>query len=95
MRIYSEVVVDIASDTILSTESVDYSGQVALLKGSSSPAPPPEPSPVPSYEEEAEPLKKSVRDAERNKLKQRRGLLGTILTSPLGAVQNKSNILGG
>ena len=36
-------------------------------------------------EEEKEPISKAVRDEEQRKLRQRRYLSGTVLTSPLGA----------
>ena len=40
--------------------------------------------PVPVRETEAEPESAAVRDAERRKLQARRGMSGTLLTSPLG-----------
>ncbi len=40
--------------------------------------------PVPVREAEADPESASVRDAERRKLRARRGMGGTLLTSPLG-----------
>ena len=40
--------------------------------------------PVPVRENEAEPESAAVRDAERRKLQARRGMSGTLLTSPLG-----------
>lgn len=40
--------------------------------------------PIPARESEAEPESAAVRDAERRKLRARRGLSGTLLTSPLG-----------
>ena len=39
--------------------------------------------PVPVRETEAEPESAAVRDAERRKLQARRGMSGTLLTSPL------------
>ena len=40
--------------------------------------------PVPVRETEAEPESAAVRDSERRKLQARRGMSGTLLTSPLG-----------
>ena len=40
--------------------------------------------PVPVREAEADPESASVRDAERRRLRARRGMGGTLLTSPLG-----------
>ena len=40
---------------------------------------------LPPTEEEKDPIAKSVRDEEQRKLRQRRYLSGTVLTSPLGA----------
>ena len=40
--------------------------------------------PVPVREAEAEPESADVRDSERRKLQARRGMSGTLLTSPLG-----------
>lgn len=44
----------------------------------------PEPEPVPVRENEAEPVSRAVREAEQRKIRARRGMGGTILTSPLG-----------
>ena len=41
--------------------------------------------PVPVREAEVEAESNAVRDAERRKLQARRGMSGTLLTSPLGA----------
>lgn len=55
-------------------------------------APEPEPiKPVPIREEEAEPESAAVRDEERRKLRQRRGMAGTVLTSPLGTMGTVSS----
>lgn len=40
--------------------------------------------PVPVRENEQEPVSASVRDAEQRKIRQRRAMSGTLLTSPLG-----------
>lgn len=40
--------------------------------------------PVPVRENENEPESQAVREAERRKLRARRGMSGTLLTSPLG-----------
>ena len=40
--------------------------------------------PVPVREAEAEPESMAVRESERRKLRARRGMSGTLLTSPLG-----------
>ena len=45
----------------------------------------PDMSAAPSAEEAKDPVAKSVRDEEQRKLRQRRYLSGTVLTSPLGA----------
>lgn len=44
----------------------------------------PEYDPVPVREEAKEPESKAVREAERRKIKARRAMSGTLLTSPLG-----------
>lgn len=46
--------------------------------------------PVPVREAEAEPESAAVRDAERRKLQARRGMSGTLLTSPLGTAGTAS-----
>lgn len=68
-------------------------------KGGSAPAPPPIPAPEPIPDtrmQEAE--GKSVRDTEKQRLRQLRGMGGAMLTSPegaLGAVQSQgSGLLG-
>ncbi|MBD5608315.1 MAG: hypothetical protein HDQ93_06715 [Desulfovibrio sp.] len=48
--------------------------------------------PIP--EQEKEPVSQAVRDAERRKLAARRGMSGTILTSPLGTTGQRSGSLG-
>lgn len=57
----------------------------SFFMGAQQSAPEPEPiKPAPVREEEAEPESAAVRDEERRKLRQRRGMAGTVLTSPLG-----------
>ena len=51
----------------------------------------PETTPLPQREEEAEPVSRAVRDAEQRKLRARRGMSGTLLTSPLGTTGGSSN----
>ena len=52
--------------------------------------------PVPVREAEADPESASVRDAERRRLRARRGMGGTLLTSPLGVNgTNPSPSVGG
>lgn len=54
----------------------------------------PEPEPMPNYEEQ-EPVSQAVRDEERRKLRSRRLMSGTLLTSPLGTTTNSaSGLLG-
>ena len=54
--------------------------------------------PVPVREAEAEPESAAVRDSERRRLNARRGMSGTLLTSPLGttgaASSGGSGLLG-
>lgn len=60
-------------------------GVVSGIFGSSHSSPStPDYEPVPVREEESEPESKAAREAERRKLKARRGMSGTLLTSPLG-----------
>ena len=55
----------------------------------------PDPEPLPVHEAEVEAESKAVRDAERRKIAQNRGMAGTLLTSPLGSGAGNSNsILG-
>lgn len=54
----------------------------------------PESTPVPTVEEEQEPVSKSVREEERRKIRARRAMGGTLLTSPLGTTGSNSNLLG-
>ena len=51
--------------------------------------------PVPVREAEADPESASVRDAERRKLRARRGMSGTLLTSPLGVNGTTGGTTGG
>lgn len=51
----------------------------------------PEYTPTPVHEAEAEAEAKTARDTEARKLRARRGLSGTILTSPLGADNTRQN----
>lgn len=48
--------------------------------------------PIP--EQEKDPVSQAVRDAERRKIAARRGMGGTILTSPLGTTGQASKSLG-
>lgn len=52
MRIYTEVIIDIATGAIRFVEYYDYQGSVALLKGGGGSAPPPPP--PPPYDDSAE-----------------------------------------
>lgn len=54
----------------------------------------PEPEPVPVREAEVEPVSKAVREAEQRKNRARRGMSGTILTSPLGTTGSSSSYKG-
>ncbi len=56
----------------------------------------PEYQPTPVVEESKDPVSKSVRDAEQRKLRQRRYMSGTVLTSPLGVngAGSSSGLLG-
>ncbi|MBQ9536615.1 MAG: hypothetical protein IJU79_02370 [Desulfovibrionaceae bacterium] len=54
----------------------------------------PETTPVPSAEETQEPVSKAVREEERRKIRSRRAMGGTLLTSPLGVTGNKGGLLG-
>lgn len=54
----------------------------------------PESTPVPTVEEEQEPVSKAVREEERRKIKARRAMSGTLLTSPLGTTGNRNSVLG-
>lgn len=66
-------------------EEMDMGGVVEGIFGGSSKSPStPDYEPVPVREEESEPESKAVREAEQRKLKARRGMSGTLLTSPLG-----------
>ncbi len=44
----------------------------------------PQQDPIPVRENEVEPVSKAVREAEQRKIRARRGMSGTLLTSPLG-----------
>ncbi len=50
--------------------------------------------PVPVREQAAEPASRAVREAERRKLKARRAMSGTLLTSPLGTTGGGSGVGG-
>ncbi len=66
-----------------------------LFGGGSSSPDPVQYDPVPVREEAKEPEAKAVRDNERRKTAARRGMSGTILTSPLGVSgQGGSRLLG-
>lgn len=54
----------------------------------------PEIKPQPIPEQEKDPVSQSVRDAERRKIAARRGMGGTILTSPLGTTGQRQSQLG-
>lgn len=47
--------------------------------------------PAPARETAQEPESSAVRNEEKRKLKARRGLSGTLLTSPLGTTDDKSS----
>ncbi|WP_300810725.1 hypothetical protein [uncultured Desulfovibrio sp.] len=51
--------------------------------------------PVPVREAEAEAESSAVRDSERRKLQARRGMSGTLLTSPLGTTGSSSPAASG
>ena len=51
--------------------------------------------PMPLPEDEKDPVSKTVRDEEMRKLKTRRYLSGTVLTSPLGDTGGNNSLLGG
>ncbi len=51
--------------------------------------------PLPSTSETQEPVSKSVREEERRRLRARRSMSGTLLTSPLGTSSNTANGLLG
>ena len=51
----------------------------------------PETTPMPSSSESQEPVSKSVREEERRRLRARRSMSGTLLTSPLGTNSNSAN----
>lgn len=51
--------------------------------------------PIPVRENESEPESQAVREAERRKLRARRGMSGTLLTSPLGVNGGVSGNAGG
>ena len=51
--------------------------------------------PVPVREAEAEAESSAVRDSERRKLQARRGMSGTLLTSPLGTAGSSSPAASG
>lgn len=55
----------------------------------------PEVSPMPSSAESEEPVSKAVREEERRRLRARRSMSGTLLTSPLGTNSNSANGLLG
>lgn len=55
----------------------------------------PTPEPVPTYEESAEPVSAAARNEEARKLRQKRGMAGTVLTSPLGTTGGSGNNLLG
>ena len=60
------------------------------LGGSMSTPDYPESEPVPVREAEVDPVSKAVREAEQRKIRARRGMSGTILTSPLGTTGSSS-----
>lgn len=53
----------------------------------------PETTPMPTADE-VEPVSKYVRDEERRRIRQRRSMGGTLLTSPLGTTGASNGILG-
>jgi len=55
-------------------------------KGAPNVPAPVKPDPIPTPEQEGEPESDRIRNDEARKLRRRRGMAGTILTSPLGAV---------
>lgn len=105
MKIYTRIVFDMnTSDLdVIEEEAFEYEGEIAECGGGgggkgglgkSAPKTPsvPEAEPTPSYEEEGEATSAAARDKEARLLRQRRGIAGTVLTSPLGA--SGDNILG-
>ena len=50
----------------------------------------PEPEPVPTVAETQEPVSKAIREEERRRIKGRRAMSGTLLTSPLGTTGSGS-----
>lgn len=62
-----------------------------LFGGGYKAPPAPEVDPIPVREAESEPESQAVRDAERRKLLARRGMSGTLLTSPLGVNGGTTN----
>lgn len=66
-----------------------------IFGGGSAGSSAPDVEPMPVRENEAEAESKAARDEEKRKIKARRGMSGTILTSPLGATgENGGGILG-
>ena len=51
--------------------------------------------PIPVREDEVEPVSKAVREAEQRKIRARRGMSGTLLTSPLGTSGSSYSGSGG
>lgn len=103
MKVITKSVIDMSTGVVLHEESFEYDGPVALCggggggigKGAPKVPATPEPEKTPTYEAEKDPLAKTVRDSESRKLAQKRGLAGTILTTPLGTTGGGGgNLLG-
>lgn len=100
MRVYESIVFD-WDGNVLEESSYDYDGELALCKGGSSKggssytAPPADPIPDTRTTEVGS---AATRDAETEELRRRRGMSGTVLTSPSGTLgtvaSQQSNILG-
>ena len=94
MKITTRFVLDFETLGTIQQDSFEYEGPVAQcggIVGKSTPKVTTAPSAdeTPTYETTKDPISQSVRDAEAAKLRQRRGLAGTILTSPLGTTYAK------
>ena len=99
MKIYTRIIIDFDSLRTIEADSFEYAGPVAECGGGggkSAPSVPaaPEPEPMPTAEEKKDPVSQAVRDAEQQRIRARRGLAGTILTSPLGTTGAGKTLLG-
>ena len=87
MKVFTRTVMDWGG-SILEQDCEEYSGPVALCGGGggkgSTPAPPPAPAKPATGRETTAATTQAV-DEQHNKVKQRLGPEGTIITSPLGA----------